>query len=137
MTPSTDTLTTHRTLGITRIFDAPRELVWRAWSEPERMKQWWGPKPFTAPAIEMDFHFGGKYLFCMRSPNGQDFWNTGVYTEIGEASRLTFTNCFSDEKANIVSASYYGMDPNVALEMVTDVKFEEEGGKTKLTIRHS
>ncbi len=71
-------------LVITRIFDAPRERVWRAWSEPEQMMKWWGPKEFTSPACKMDFRVGGKYLFCMRAPDGKDYWITGVYKEISK-----------------------------------------------------
>lgn len=54
-----------RELVITRIFDAPRELVWKAWTEPERVKRWWGPKVFTAPFVKIDLHVGGEYLYCM------------------------------------------------------------------------
>jgi|SRR5215813_1139172 len=67
-----------RELVIRRIFDAPRELVWKAWTEPERMMQWWGPKNFTSPACKIDFRVGGKYLFCMRSPEGQEFWKESL-----------------------------------------------------------
>ncbi len=68
---------------ITRIFDAPRDLVWKAWTTPELVKEWWGPKDFTAPSIQMDFRVGGKYLFCMHGPKGtefdKDFWSAGRF----------------------------------------------------------
>jgi hypothetical protein len=60
---------------VTRVFDAPRELVWKAWTDPKYAMQWWGPKGFTAPFCEMDFRVGGKFLYCMRAPDGQEFWN--------------------------------------------------------------
>ena len=63
---------------ITRIFDAPRELVWKAWTAPEHFKRWWGPKDYTCPFCQMDLRVGGKYLNCLRSPEGQDFWSTVV-----------------------------------------------------------
>lgn len=60
-------------LVITHVFDTPVELVWKAWTDPERMKRWWGPKNFTSPFCKIDFRVGGKYLYCMRSPECQDF----------------------------------------------------------------
>jgi uncharacterized protein YndB with AHSA1/START domain len=75
-------------LVIERIFDAPRELVWRAWTDPERMKRWWGPKDFTAPHITIDLRVGGKYVSCMRGPDGNDFWSTGVYRKLFQWSGL-------------------------------------------------
>ena len=69
-------------LTITRIFDAPRELVWKAWTEPGRMMRWWGPKGFTSPVCKIDLRVGGEYLNAMRSPEGQEFWSKGVYREI-------------------------------------------------------
>src|SRR5512134_2988905 len=79
-------------LVITRVFDAPRELVWKAWSEPEHFKRWWGPKGFTCPVCQIDFRVGGKFLGCMRSPEGQDFWSTGVYKEIVPLERIVSTD---------------------------------------------
>ncbi len=123
-------------LVITRIFDAPRELVWKAWTEPERMKRWWGPKNFTSPFCKIDFRVGGKYLFCMRSPEGQDFWSTGVYREIVEPERILCTDSFADEKGNVVPATYYGMSADFPLELQVTLTFEEHDGKTKMTLRH-
>ncbi len=71
-----------KALIITRVFDAPRELVWRTWTDPEHFKRWWGPKDFTAPVARMDVRVGGTYLWCMRSPEGQNYWTTGTYREI-------------------------------------------------------
>src|SRR5437773_7933520 len=69
-------------LRIVRVFDAPRERVWKAWTDPDRVKSWWGPRSFTAPFAKIDLRVGGKYLYCMRSPDGKDYWSTGVYREI-------------------------------------------------------
>jgi uncharacterized protein YndB with AHSA1/START domain len=126
-----------RDLVITRVFDAPRELVWKAWTEPEAMKRWWGPKGFTAPVAKIDLRAGGKYLNCMRSPEGQDYWSTGVYREVVPPERLVMTDSFADAEGNVVPASHYGMAENFPLEMLITVIFEEEGGKTKLTLRHA
>ena len=122
---------------ITRTLDAPRELVWRAWTEPERTMRWWGPKTFTSPACEIDLRIGGQYLSSMRAPDGKDYWSTGVYREIVEPERLVMTDCFADAEGNTVPASYYGMSGDWPLEMLVTVTLEEQDGKTKLTIRHS
>ena len=130
-------------LVIVRIFDAPVKLVWRAWTDPELAKKWWGPKIFSAPHISMDFRVGGKYLFCMRSTQGEEtwqkgIWSTGVYKEIVPMEKLVMTDCFADEHGNVVSASHYGMDGDFPLEMLVTVTFEEiESNKTKMTLRHS
>ncbi|WP_269850831.1 SRPBCC family protein [Methanosarcina horonobensis] len=117
-------------------FDAPRELVWKAWTKPEHLMQWWGPKDFTAPVIKMDFRVGGKYLWCMRSPEGEDYWSTGVYREIVEQEKLVTTDSFSDAQGNVVPASHYGMSGDWPLELLVTVIFEENDGKTKITLRH-
>jgi len=125
-----------RELVITRVFDAPRELVFKAWTEPERFKRWWGPKNFTAPACTIDLRVGGRYVNCMRSPEGQDYWTTGVYREIVEPERIVYTDAFADEKGNPVPASHYGMSGEWPLEMLVTVTFEEHEGKTTMTLRH-
>ena len=128
-----------RALVIERIFDAPRELVWKAWTEPEQVARWWGPKGFTSPAAEIDFRVGGKYLFAMRSPEyeeGRVLWSTGVYREIVPFERIVCTDSFADEKGNVVPATYYGMNADTPLEMLVTVTFEEHEGKTRLTLRH-
>jgi len=121
---------------ITRTFDAPRELMWKAWTDPESVKRWWGPKDFTSPVSKIDFRVGGSYLNCMRSPEGQDYWSTGVYREIVEPEKIVYTDSFSDAEGNLVSASYYGMSGDWPLELLVTVTFEEHGGKTRLTLRH-
>jgi uncharacterized protein YndB with AHSA1/START domain len=123
-------------LLLTRIFDAPRNLVWKAWTEPERFMRWWGPKGFTSPVCKIDLRVGGKYLNCMRSPGGQDFWSTGVYREIVPMKRIVCTDSFADEKGNVVPASNYGMQGEWPLELIVKVTFEEKGGKTRMTLRH-
>ena len=123
-------------LVIERVFDAPRELVWRAWTEPEQVMRWWGPKGYTSPAAEIDLRVGGKYLWCMRSPEGQDLWSTGVYREIVPLERIVCTNSFSDEKGNVVPASHYGIGGDMPQEVLGTVTFEDLGGKTRMTLRN-
>ena len=137
--PSTKSV--EQDLVITRIFDAPRELVWKAWTEPEHVMRWWGPKNFTAPVSKIDLRVGGTTLNCMRGagPDGvvRDFWSTGVYREIVPQKKLVCTDSFADEKGNVVPASYYGMEGDWPLELLITVTFDETGGKTTMTLRHA
>jgi uncharacterized protein YndB with AHSA1/START domain len=122
-------------LLVERVFDAPRELVWKAWTEPGYLKRWWGPKGFTAPAIEIDLRVGGRYLYGMRSPEGQDFWSTGEFREVVPPERIVATDSFADADGNVVPASDYGMTGDWPTELLSTVTFEEIEGRTKLTIR--
>jgi len=130
------TKSVERELVINRVFNAPREQVWKAWTEPEQMKRWWGPKGFTSPVSKIDLRVGGKYLGSMRSPEGKDFWSTGVYREIVPMERIVCTDSFADEKGNVVPATHYGMGEDFPLEMLITVTFEDIGHKTSLTLRH-
>jgi uncharacterized protein YndB with AHSA1/START domain len=123
-------------LTITRIFDAPREKMWKAWTTPEGVKKWWGPKYFTAPVSKIDLRKGGKYLSCMRGPDGKDYWSTGLYKEIVPLERLVMTDSFADEKGKVVPASYYGMAGEWPRELLVTVSFEDLGGRTKMALRH-
>lgn len=100
-------------LVLTRVFDAPRERVWKAWTQPEEVKRWWGPKGFTAPFVTIDFRVGGKYLYCMRAPDGKDYWSTGVYREIVPLEKIVATDSFADPEGNVVSATHYGMNADI------------------------
>jgi uncharacterized protein YndB with AHSA1/START domain len=124
---------TERELVITRDFDAPRELVWKAWTEPEHFKSWMGPKGFTTPVCKIDLRVGGEYLYSMRSPEGQDFWSKGVFREIVPPERLVMTASRADKEGNIVP----GMSGDWPLETQITVTFEEHNGKTKLTLKHA
>jgi uncharacterized protein YndB with AHSA1/START domain len=129
-----------REIVITRIFDAPRDLVWKVWTDPEHMKEWWGPKGFTAPACTIDLRVGGKYLSCMQSPRwneGRGIWSTGVYREIVAPERLVMTDSFADAEGNMVPATHYGMGADFPLELQVTVTFEEHKGKTKMTLTHA
>ena len=126
-------------LAITRVFDAPVELVWKAWTEPEHFKKWWGPEHFSCPVSKIDFKVGGKYLACMRGagPDGmvKDYWSTGTYKEIIPFKKIVATDSFADENGNIVSAAHYGME-GMPMEMQVILAFEEQGEKTKMVLRH-
>ena len=119
---------------IIRIFNAPPALVWKAWTDPEHFKSWWGPKDFTTPFCEIDLRVGGKYLNCMRSPDGKDYWTTGIYKEIIPLENIVCTDSFADADGNVVPAIQYGMSADFPLEMLVTVTFEDYEGKTKMTL---
>jgi uncharacterized protein YndB with AHSA1/START domain len=120
---------------ISRVFDAPRELVWECFTDPERMKEWWGPKGFAVVAAKMDRRPGGTYHYGMRTPNGQLMWGKFVYREIDAPSRMVWVNSFSDEAGG---TTRHPMSATWPLEMLTIVTFDEiGGGKIRLTIRWS
>jgi len=122
---------------IERIFDAPRELIWRAWTEPEHFMRWYGPKSMSAHTCEIDFRVGGRYLYGLRSPEGFEYWITGVYREIVPLERFVSTESLSDADGNVVPPAHYGMPGDALTEMTTIVSLEgAEDGKTKLTLRH-
>jgi uncharacterized protein YndB with AHSA1/START domain len=120
---------------ITRVFDAPRALVWEAWTNPKYVMQWWGPKGFTAPVCKIDFRVGGKFLCCMRSPDGQEGWNGGEYHEIVPHEKIVYSLYFADAQGNKVDPAQYGIE-HAAIEDARDVViFEDFGnGQTKLTM---
>jgi uncharacterized protein YndB with AHSA1/START domain len=121
-------------LVVTRVFDAPRELVWKAWTNPKYVMQWWGPNGFTAPFCKMDFRVGGKFLCCMRAPDGKDYWNGGEYHEIVLHQRIVFSLYFSDSKGNKVDPAHYGIEHEAIDDAHDVVTFEDFGnGQTKLT----
>lgn len=124
-------------LVIVRVFDAPRELVWRAWTESRHFKQWWGPKDFTTPVCVMDLRVGGAYLWCMRGPDGKDYFSTGVFREIVPMSRLVYTDSLADANGKVVPASYYGVPGDLPAETLVTVTFEDDGPRTRMTLRHA
>ncbi|EIA08156.1 SRPBCC domain-containing protein [Flavobacterium frigoris] len=122
-------------LFISRIFDASREHVWKAWTDSEIFIKWWGPNHFSCPFCKIDFKVGGKYLNCMLSRDGRDFWSTGIYKEIDPMKRIVYSDSFSDEKGNVVSAIHYGME-ELPVELQVSVTFEEFGDGTKMSLSH-
>ena len=111
-------------LVITRIFDAPRELVFRAWTEPQHLARWWGPKDFTNPVCELDLRPGGAILIHMRSPDGTLYPNKGVFQEIVEPERLVMSSTAIEDAQG-----------QPQLQVLQTVTFEEYNGKTKLTLK--
>jgi uncharacterized protein YndB with AHSA1/START domain len=124
-------------IAITRVFDLPLSKVWQAWTTPELFKKWWGPEGFTCPSSTMEARKGGKYLNCMRSADGKEFWSTGVVEEFIPQKKLVLTDSFSDAKGNITSASEHGLPGDWPKELLITVNFEEAGeNRTKMTLQH-
>lgn len=125
--PDTDTVpasVSDRELVLTRIIDAPREKVYRAWTDPELLKQWFAPLPYTTPVAELDVRPGGSCLVVMRDPNGNDLPNPGVYLEVVENERLVLTDAF-----------VRAWEPSGKPFMTIILTFEDEGGRTRYTAR--
>jgi uncharacterized protein YndB with AHSA1/START domain len=114
------------TLTIERIFDAPRELVFRAWTDPTHLVRWLGPQGFTGTVIRMEVRPGGTYRFHMRSAQGVKYWQQGVYREVVEPARFVRTSVWADANGNPTGP-----------ETLMTVTFEELGGKTKLTFQQT
>lgn len=125
---------TKDTLTIRRTFDASRERVFDAWTDAEQVKRWWGPRAFTTPHCEIDPRPGGVFRYCMRSPEGEEYWSTGVFREVVEPERLVFTSGFSDADGNLVSPTEHGLSSGFPQEPVVTVTFEDDDGKTELTL---
>ncbi|MCX7312230.1 MAG: SRPBCC domain-containing protein [Alphaproteobacteria bacterium] len=120
---------------ISRVLDAPRGLVWKCFTEPEHMQQWWGPKGVTIVGSKMDFRVGGMHHYGMKGPDGSVMWGRQVYREIVPPEKIVFLNSFADEKGGLAR---HPMAPTWPLEMLSVFTFEEQAdGKTKFTIRWS
>jgi len=117
---------TERELVITRLFDAPRELVFRMWTDPEHLAKWWGPTGFTAPSVEVDVTEGGAWRTCMRdSADGAEYWSSGVYLEVVPPEKLVFS---------------FRWDPREGQpdeDTLVTVTFADRDGKTELTFHQS
>lgn len=124
--------TTARELVVERVFNAPREVVWKAWTDPEELKHWWGPKGFTLKVAKMDFRPGGSLLYSLGSPGGQEMWGKFVYREISAPERLVFVNSFSDADGNMLRAP---MSATWPLEILNTLTLTGQNAKTLLTIR--
>ena len=121
---------------INRVFNLPVSVVWLAWTDAEYFKKWWGPRGFTCPSSKMEAKVGGKYLSCMRGPDGKEYWSTGVVKELIPERKLVVTDSFSDDKGNIKPASEYGMPGDWPKDLLITVYLEEADGATKMKLKH-
>jgi uncharacterized protein YndB with AHSA1/START domain len=111
-------------LVLTRLIDAPREKLYRAWTDPELLKQWFAPLPYTTPIVELDVRSGGANYFVMRGPDGTEMPNRGVYLEVVPNERLVFTDAYTR-----------AWEPSPKPFMTVILTFEDEAGKTRYTAR--
>jgi uncharacterized protein YndB with AHSA1/START domain len=124
--------TTESELVITRTFDAPRDFVFKMWTEPEHLKHWWGPKGFTFGVSKFDLRPDGVFHYSMTSPDGHEMWGKFVYREFVAPERIVFIHSFSDEEGNTVRAPF---GPTWPLEVLNTLTLSENEGKTTLTLR--
>ena len=117
---------------VTRDFDAPRDLVWKAWTDVERLKHWWGPKGFTMLSCMNDLRPGGAFHYGMKAPNGSVMWGKWVYREIVPPVRLVFLSSFSNEKGDVTRAPFSADWP---LQLLSTLELAERGGRTRVTMR--
>ena len=122
---------------IDRVFDAPRELVFKAWTDREQLVRWFAPHGCTIIFRKFDFRQGGAFHSCIRSPQGHECWCQGVYREIIEPERIVYTMAVADEHGNSVEPTDVGMDPDWPRETILTVTFADLGGKTKLTLHQT
>ncbi len=117
---------------ISRTIDAPRELVWKAWTEAERLAQWWGPKGAQIRVIKFDMRPGGIFHYAMQFQSCDDMFGRFAYREIVAPERLVFTNSFSDAQGAVTRAPF---SPSFPLEILNVLTLTEKNGKTTLTLR--
>jgi len=126
---------------VTRVFDAPVEEVWKAWTDSEKVMRWWGPTSFTAPVARIDFRVGGKSLVCMRAPKdfgGQDFYNTWTYQKIKPYESIEMIFTFSDKDGNRIDPSSLGIPPGVPTDVLHVITFKRLGDRrTEMTVKES
>src|SRR6185503_1283652 len=127
-----------RDLIVTRVFDAPIELVWKAWTDPEHVMRWWGPDYFTSPSAKIDFREGGTSIVCMRAPQefgGQDMYSTWIYQKIVPMERIEFIQNLADKDGNLIDPLMIGMPPEFPRDIRTVVILKDLGnGKTEMTV---
>lgn len=119
-------------LVITRTFNAPRELVYKAMSEAEALAQWWGPAGFEMSHNKLDFRPGGRFHYGMKAPNGMMMWGLFQYLEMVKPERIVFINSFSDEEGNVTPNTFL---PAFPLEVMNIITLKEENGKTLFTLK--
>lgn len=132
-----DPLAAAGTLGIERTFDAPRELVFEAWTKPEYLLQWYAPHGCTFRLVELDARPGGKFHFCIHNPSFGDCWCIGVYREIARPERIVYTLATADSAGNEIDPVQAGHDPRWPRKTLVTVTFADVRGSTKLTLEQT
>ncbi len=123
-------------VSVTRIIKAPRERVFRSWTEAHLLMRWWAPNGCSTPACTVDLRIGGRFHYCVRLPDGHDIWGLGIYREIVAPERIVYTDMFADAAGRPVLPTHYGMSAAYPHETQVTVLFEDLNGMTRLTIHH-
>ena len=123
-------------IEVSRTFEAPLELLWKAWTEPEHFMKWYGPKGFTTPACEIDFRVGGKHSWMMQSPDGMQMHYFGSYKEISPMDRIVYSDSMADAQGNLMDPVMMGLPEGSPVTMDVTVTFNHDYGKTTVTVSH-
>jgi uncharacterized protein YndB with AHSA1/START domain len=121
-------------LIVTRVFDAPVELVWKAWTDPKHVMRWWGPNYFASPYCKMDFREGGMTIVAMRGPDGHDHYSSWNYQKIAPMERIEYIQNLTDGEGNKVDPVAMGLPDDFPQEVHTVILFKAMGDKTEMTI---
>jgi uncharacterized protein YndB with AHSA1/START domain len=122
---------------ITHVFDAPRNLVFKAWTDPAHLERWFAPRGCTLHFARIDIRPGGAFHSCIRTPDGHECWCTGVYREIVAPERIVFTMAVADENGNPAEPAQIGMDPEWPRKTTVTVTFADQGDRTRLTLHQT
>ena len=126
---------TNKTITINRTFHLPVDTVWKAWTDPETCKKWWGPLAYTCTVCKIDLKVGGKCLSNMVGKNGKEMFSTGTYKEIIPGRKLVVTDSFADKNGNITGPPE-GIPGNWPKELLITVEMQEKNGKTEFSLTH-
>ncbi|HEU4886833.1 MAG TPA: SRPBCC domain-containing protein [Thermoanaerobaculia bacterium] len=122
---------------ITRTFHAPREMVFRAWTDPAQLASWYAPHGCSIAFRQLDVRPGGAFHSVIRTPDGKDCWCRGIYTELVEPERIVYTMAVADADGNLIAPADAGMDPEWPRETTVTVTFAEQDGRTTLTLHQT
>jgi uncharacterized protein YndB with AHSA1/START domain len=126
---------TQQDFVISRVFNAPRDRVWKAWTDPQALAQWWGPKGSQIRVIKLDFRPGGIFHYAMAFQSGHDMFGRFIYREIEAPARMAFVNSFSDADGGITRAPFPQLGDTWPLEVLNNLTLTEQDGKTTVTLR--
>lgn len=129
--------TENKVISIKRTLNLPLATVWKAFTEADSFKKWWGPHDFTCPECTIDFKVGGTYLACMQSKEtGDKVWSAGSFLEIKDHKKIVYTDSFADSKGNKVPALFYKMPGEWPLELIVTLELEEIDDRTHISLVH-
>lgn len=133
-----DSIEANNAIVIERIFNAPVDLIWQLWTDPEQFKKWYGPNGFTVPVAELEMRVGGKRLVCMQAPDGSmKIWTIGEFIEVRPKERLVYTESPADENGKLVSPTAMGMPEGYPVHSEVTVELEDLGKRTKMVLTHT